>query len=74
MASRVNTKTEARKRYIAEWAQKAHRSPSEVYVPEALQPFRCIRCGWNRYSLPELMIPGGIDGPGNHTHCKEGRW
>lgn len=59
-----------RQQYVAEWATKAHRSPSDVYVPESLQPDRCGACGWVRQG----SAPGPWNGPGNHTGCKEGRW
>ena len=47
--------------YVKEWSTLAHRSPSDVYVPRALQPARCRRCGWAR-------------GDGSHRGCAEGRW
>jgi len=61
-----------RRQYVAEWAVKAHRSPSDVYVPFALQPASlCLSCGWARRTIPATA---GVDGPGNHRNCKEGRW
>ena len=59
----------SRAQYVAEWAAKAHRAPSDVYVPASLQPDDCPSCGWVR----EVVVPA-IDGPGNHTGCSEGKW
>lgn len=53
--------TVQRRRYVQEWAVKAHRSPSDVYVPESLQPSKCYACGWRQ-----------VDGV--HRGCSEGRW
>lgn len=50
-----------RAQYVAEWAVKAHRNPSDVYVPRALQPNKCTPCGWTR-----------VDG--EHRNCNQGKW
>ena len=60
-----------RRKYVQEWATKAHRNPSDVYVPESLQPSVCFSCGWTRETI---TATSDVDGPGNHRGCKEGRW
>lgn len=68
-------KAALRKLYVQEWAVKAHRNASDVYVPESLQPDRCFSCGWHRHSIPQLLSGRhAVDGPGNHRNCSEGRW
>lgn len=60
-----------RKSYRAHWAVLTGKSPSEIYIPRALQPDRCFSCGWVRRTIPATET---VDGPGNHRGCGEGQW
>lgn len=61
---------DTRASYVAYWALVSGKSPSEIYVPRALQPDICYACGWVRG--PD--VSRSTDGPGNHIKCSRGKW
>lgn len=52
---------DTRESHVRYWSTMTGKSRSQIYVPRALQPDICYKCGWARQD-------------GAHINCSRGKW